>query len=234
MTHDGRRPAIMAIDTATSRVVIATGSPDGAVDGVSMWAAGYRHGETLLPAIGRFLGEQNIRKSRLVGIVVGTGPGAFTGLRVGMATAKGLAHGLGIPLVGVSTADGLLAAVGLDRLVLLLPAGPRDRLVVRAGSPAEPLPAESEPELRPFERLVAVDLDGRAPADALERGTRARAGLGAELIRLGAARLAELRSAEAGTAAATTELETLVPEYVTLPRGVHAASDAVAWSRDHR
>ena len=45
----------------------------------------------------------NIRRSRLTGIVVGTGPGAFTGLRVGLATAKGLAHGLGIPIVGVST-----------------------------------------------------------------------------------------------------------------------------------
>jgi tRNA threonylcarbamoyl adenosine modification protein YeaZ len=245
VTHDGRRPAILAIDTATSRVVIATGSPDGTVDGVSMWAAGYRHGETLLPAIKRILGEQNIRKSRLVGIVVGTGPGAFTGLRVGIATAKGLAHGLGIPLVGVSTAEGLLAAVGLDRVVLLLPAGPTDRLIIRAGSPAEPLPAASEPELRPFERLVAVDLDGRAPADALERGARARAGLGAELIRLGAARLAETAvtgaaetgAAETGaaeTGAAKTELETLVPDYVTLPRGVRAASDAVAWSRDHR
>jgi hypothetical protein len=72
---------------------------------------------------------------------------------------------------------------------------------------------------------VAVDLDGRASADALERGTRAVAGLGRELIRLGAARLAS------GTG---SELETLVPDYVTLPRGVRAASDAVAWSRDHR
>lgn len=231
MTHDGRRPAILAIDTATTRVVVATGSPDGVVDGVSTWTAGYRHGETLLPSIGRFLGEQNIRRSRLTGIVVGTGPGAFTGLRVGIATAKGLAHGLGIPLVGVSTAEALLAAVGLDRLVLLLPAGPTDRLVVRAGSPAVPLPAGSEPDLRPFERLVAVDLDDRASAEALERGVRAVAGLGRELIRLGAARLAELN---AGTGGATNELETLVPDYVTLPRGVRAASDTVAWSRDHR
>jgi glycoprotease family protein len=229
--HDGRREAILAIDSATSRVVVATGSPEGAVDGVSMWAAGYRHGETLLPAIARFLGEQNIRKSRLVGIVVGTGPGAFTGLRVGMATAKGLAHGLRIPLVGVSTAEGLIAAVGLDRLVLLLPAGPSDRIAVRAGSPPEPLPAGLEPTLRPFERLVAVDLDGRAPEDALERGARARAGLGAELIRLGAARLAELRDADPPGAG---ELETLVPDYVTLPRGVRVAAGAIAWSRDHR
>ena len=55
-THDGRRPGILAIDTATTRIVIATGSPDGVADGVSTWPAGYRHGETLLPAIGRFLG----------------------------------------------------------------------------------------------------------------------------------------------------------------------------------
>ena len=81
MTHDGRRRAILAIDTSTSQVVIATGTPDGVADGLSTWTAGYRHGETLLPSLGRFLGERNIRKSRLVGIVVGTGPGAFTGGR---------------------------------------------------------------------------------------------------------------------------------------------------------
>ena len=177
--HDPRRPppAILAIDTATTRVVIATGSPDGVADGVSTWAAGYRHGETLLPSIGRFLGEQNIRRSRLAGIVVGTGPGAFTGLRVGIATAKGLAHGLGIPLVGVSTAEALLEAFGLPRArragaptVLLLPAGPSDRLVVRAGPAPVPLPAGEEPDLAPGERLVAVDLEGRAP----RRRARAR------------------------------------------------------------
>jgi hypothetical protein len=176
--HDGRRPAILAVDTATTTVVVATGSPDGVADGVSTWAAGYRHGETLLPSIGRILGEQNIRRSRLTGIVVGTGPGAFTGLRVGIATAKGMAHGLGIPLVGVSTAEALLAAAGLPRPVLLLPAGPTDRLVVRPGERPLPLPAGLEPEIRDGETLVAVDLEGRAPADALERGEAARARLG--------------------------------------------------------
>src|SRR6185295_283409 len=173
--------AILAIDTATTRIVIATGSPSGIADGISTWPAGYRHGETLLPSIGRFLGEQNIRRSRLTGIVVGTGPGAFTGLRVGIATAKGMAHGLGIPLVGVSTGDALLAASGVQRAVLLLPAGPSDRLVVRAGE---------EPALREGETLVALDLEGRAPADALELGEAAYRRLGHELIRLGAAQLA--------------------------------------------
>jgi tRNA threonylcarbamoyl adenosine modification protein YeaZ len=231
MTHDGRRRAILAIDTATTRVVIATGSPDGVTDGVSTWTAGYRHGETLLPSIQRFLGEQNLRRSRLTGIVVGTGPGAFTGLRVGIATAKGLAYALRIPLAGVSTGEALLAAVGVERAVLLLPAGPSDRLEVRAGLPAVPLPAGTEPELHPGETLVALDLEDRAPPDALELGERARGGLGQSLIRLGAARLAEL---VAGSGRTAIELETLVPDYVTLPRGVRAASDAVAWSRDHR
>ena len=225
MTHDGRRPVILAIDTATTRVVIATGSRAGVVDGVSTWPAGHRHGETLLPSIGRFLGEQNIRRSRLHGVVVGTGPGAFTGLRVGIATAKGIAHGLGIPLVGVSTGEALIAASGDARTVLLLPAGPSDRLVVRSGARPEPLPAGIEPDLAPSETLVAIDLEGRAPADALERGEAARARLGHELIRLGVERLG---------AGGPPELETLVPDYVTLPRGVRTADGTVAWSRDHR
>jgi tRNA threonylcarbamoyl adenosine modification protein YeaZ len=254
MTHDGRRRAILAMDTATSHVVIATGTPDGAADGVSAWTAGYRHGETLLPSIGRFLGEQNIRKSRLAGIVVGTGPGAFTGLRVGIATAKGLAHGLGIPLVGVSTAEALIEAFeagqaavavadGLDGpvapTVLLLPAGPRDRLMVRAGAAPVPLPTGEEPDLAPGDRLVAVDLEGRAPDDAVARGETARAGLGQALLRAGAAKLGAIEAASAATAVARadgprSELETLVPDYVTLPRGVRASGGAVEWSRDPR
>ncbi|HKQ17517.1 MAG TPA: tRNA (adenosine(37)-N6)-threonylcarbamoyltransferase complex dimerization subunit type 1 TsaB [Solirubrobacterales bacterium] len=234
MTHDGRRHAILAIDTATTQVVIATGSANGTADGISTWAAGYRHGETLLPSIGRFLGEQNIRRSRLVGVVVGTGPGAFTGLRVGMATAKGLAHGLGIPLAGVSTGEALLEASGVDRPVLLLPAGPSDRLVLRPGVAAQPLAKGDEPTVEADETLVALDLPDRAPADALERGEVARRGLGAALIRLGAARLADLAAQEPASGAQAHELETLVPDYVTLPRGVQAVGDGVAWSRDHR
>lgn len=244
MTRDGRRRAILAIDTATTRVVIATGTPDGVTDGVSTWVAGYRHGETLLPSIGRFLGEQNIRRSRLVGIVVGTGPGAFTGLRVGLATAKGLAHALAIPLAGVSTAEALIAtaagADGIDpaRVVLLLPAGPSDRIVARAGEPPRLLAGGQEPDLGAADRLVAIDLPNRAPVDALERGEAARSGLGAALIRLGAERLRALpsggRSADGLVGPAAEELATLVPEYVTLPRGVRAAEGTVTWSRDPR
>jgi tRNA threonylcarbamoyl adenosine modification protein YeaZ len=236
-SHDGRREAILALDTATTRIVVASGSPDGRIDGMTTWPAGYRHGETLLPAIGRFLGEQNLRRSRLTGVVVGTGPGAFTGLRVGLATAKGLAHGLRIPIVGISTAEALLAAAHADAAargdvgsdagdppepVLLLPAGPNDRILVRLGRPPELLAAGTEPGLADRDMLVAIDLEERADASALERGEAARAGLGAALIQLGAARL---RRGDGD------DLARLVPEYVTLPRGVTAETGEVSWSR---
>jgi tRNA threonylcarbamoyl adenosine modification protein YeaZ len=230
-SHDGRRAAILALDTATTRIVVASGSPDGRIDGLTTWPAGYRHGETLLPAIGRFLGEQNLRRSRLTGIVVGTGPGAFTGLRVGLATAKGLAHGLRIPIAGVSTAEALLAAASTAAVndageapepVLLLPAGPNDRILVRHGRPPELLVAGTEPGLAGGEVVVAIDLEERADAAALERGEAARAGLGAALMQLGAARLQR----DGGD-----DLARLVPEYVTLPRGVTAETGEVSWSR---
>ena len=249
MTADRHEATILAIDTATTQVVIATGSPDGALRAVSTWTAGYRHGETLLPGIERFLDAYGVGRADLAGIVVGTGPGAFTGLRVGIATAKGLAHGLGIPLVGVSTAEALISSAaaaeaaepaaaepaaahdGVDpsRFVLLVPAGPSDRVMIRAG--AEPrllaggLDPELLPELDPATVLLAVDLAGRAPQAAVALGEAARQGLGAALLRAGATRL---RAAER----ATGELAELVPSYVTLPRGVAATGGTMSWSRD--
>jgi tRNA threonylcarbamoyl adenosine modification protein YeaZ len=226
--HDGRRRAILAIDTATTRIVVASGSSEGRIDGLTTWPAGYRHGETLLPAIGRFLGEQNLRRSRLTAIVVGTGPGAFTGLRVGLATAKGLAHGLGVPIVGISTGAALLRAaseVGVHDPVLILPAGPSDRIVVRRDAAPALLVAGTDPDLARGETLVAIELEERADADALARGEAARAGLGAALIALGAGRLQR---------SDVDDLARLVPEYVTLPRGVTAETGEVSWSRSLR
>jgi len=224
---DGRRPWLLAIDTATSQVVVAAAALDGTLLGATTWAAGRTHGAQLLPAVGRLHAEANLRRSRIRGVIVGTGPGAFTGLRVGLATAKAIAHELGVPIVGVSTGEALLraAATGhLEDVVLLLPAGPNDRHVVRAGQSPRLLPGGTDPDLAPTDVLVAVDLDGRAPDDAVERGERARRGLAAELVAIGVPRLAH----------GGDDLARLVPEYVTLPRGVSAESGEVAWSRDPR
>ncbi|HEY7132164.1 MAG TPA: tRNA (adenosine(37)-N6)-threonylcarbamoyltransferase complex dimerization subunit type 1 TsaB [Candidatus Limnocylindrales bacterium] len=234
---NGRRAWVLAIDTATSRIVVAAATPEGELLGVTTWEAGRTHGEQLLPAIGRLHGEANLRRSRIRGVIVGTGPGAFTGLRVGLATAKALAHELGVPIVGVATGEALLRAAAaaqgmdatdgaarIDRIALLLPAGPNDRHLVRHGAEPRLLPGGEEPELGAGDVVVAVDLSGRAPEDALVRGEAARAGLAAALVALGVPRLA----------AGGDDLARLVPEYVSLPRGVRAESGEVAWSRDPR
>jgi tRNA threonylcarbamoyl adenosine modification protein YeaZ len=243
---------ILVIDTATSRAVVGLGGVADGADGLGgrsdgaarpersdggiaarTWPVRHQHGETLLPTLIAFLAEQRASLADLRGIVVGTGPGAFTGLRVGMATAKGLAHGLRLPIVGISTAEALLDAVragdaggasgGENSLLLLLPAGPNDRVAVRSGRSPELLPGGEEPSIGPWDRLVAVDLEGRAPADAVARGDAALDGLARALFRLGAGRLA---------AGEPDDLAGLVPEYVTLPRGIRASSGEVTWSRD--
>jgi tRNA threonylcarbamoyladenosine biosynthesis protein TsaB len=218
------RTTILAIDSATTRVVVAVGTLTGDLIEATDWPAGYRHGETLLPTIVALLERRGLAATATAAIVVGTGPGAFTGLRVGIATAKGLAHALGVPIVGISTADALLAGASPDA-VLLLPAGPSDRLLVRREEPARLGRADEDRDLPIDDGLVAIDLAGRAPEDALERGETARAGLGASLLALGAARLA---------VGDVDDLARLVPEYVTLPRGVRAEGGEVAWSRDPR
>jgi tRNA threonylcarbamoyl adenosine modification protein YeaZ len=210
---------ILAIDTATTRAVIALGDADGTLLERRDWIAGYRHGEELLARIEALLVDRGVETAGLGAVAVGTGPGAFTGLRVGIATAKGLAHALRLPIVGVPTGAALLAAVEAEaetggiELVLLQPAGPNDRVISRRGEAPRILPGGADPELRPGERLVAVDLAGRAEDDAVAMGERAVEGLASALLATAARRLA------AGDA---DDLATLAPEYVTLPRGVRS------------
>ena len=197
--------------SATTRVVVAVGTLTGELIDATEWPAGYRHGETLLPTIAALLERLELTPASVAAIVVGTGPGAFTGLRVGIATAKGMAHALGVPIVGVSTADALLAGAPARTPCCCCPPDPP----IASWSSADGPPASSRPARTracpAARRLVALDLADRAPADALERGETARAGLGASLLALGAARLA---------AGQVDDLAGLVPEYVTLPRGV--------------
>jgi len=87
------------------------------------------------------------------------------------------------------------------------------------------LPAGTEPTLAAQTELLAVDLEGRAPADALDRGAEALSRLGPTLLVLAAARLA---------AGDPDDLARLVPEYVSLPRGVTALTGSIEWSRDPR
>ncbi len=224
---------ILAIDTSGTRAVVALGAADGSIVDERRWVAGYRHGEELLLQVDELLHSNGVGLESLSGIVVGTGPGAFTGMRVGIATAKALARGLAIPIAGVPTSSALLAGVRPEVAaatasggpagapVLLLPAGPSDRVMV-VGGKAVLVKGGEEPELPPHAVVVAVDLPGRAPDDALARGDEAERALGPAMLRLGAEKLA----------AGGEDVALLGPEYVTLPRGVGAVKGEVRWSHD--
>jgi tRNA threonylcarbamoyl adenosine modification protein YeaZ len=222
-------PWLLALDTATSQVVVAAGSPEGLVLAIRTFPAAHRHGSHLLPAIEALCGEAGLELPALAGVIVGLGPGAFTGLRVGLATAKALAHEAAVPIAGISTAQALArvhapAGGGGTTPTVLLSAGARDVVVVRRDEPPrlEAWDPESEPAL-----AVAVDLEGRASAAALERGRRALEGLPATLLELGAERL---------RVGGGDDVEQLVPVYVSLPRGIATdlGDGGVAWSRDPR
>ena len=70
------------------------------------------HAEIILPLIETLLAKTHVTVQELSGIAVSIGPGSFTGLRIGLATAKGLAYESGVPLVGVSTLHANAARVG--------------------------------------------------------------------------------------------------------------------------
>lgn len=72
------------------------------------------HSRTLLPAIDRLLRRQGLGPADLEAVAVGIGPGSFTGVRVGLALAKTIAFGLGIPPVGVSTLRALADNARMD------------------------------------------------------------------------------------------------------------------------
>jgi tRNA threonylcarbamoyl adenosine modification protein YeaZ len=233
MSGRGSSAPLLALDTATATALVAIGRPDGELVAADTWTAGYRHGEELLLRLDALLRAQAVDLASVVAIVVGTGPGAFTGLRVGLATAKGLAHGLERPLIGISTGAALLeasrAAGARPPLALLLPAGPSDRVLVTAApatahghATARRLAADEDLDLAPGTTLVAVDLDDRAPGPALRLGEAARSGLAGAILRLAAVRL------DAGDVDDPAEL---VPEYVTLPRGVSRDGGIVTMGR---
>jgi tRNA threonylcarbamoyladenosine biosynthesis protein TsaB len=97
---------LLALDTATPAVTVALH------DGTRVLAESTahdprRHGELLAPAIETVLRQAGARRTDLTDVVAGTGPGPFTGLRVGLVTARTLAAALTLRLHGVGTLDAL-------------------------------------------------------------------------------------------------------------------------------
>lgn len=103
-------PLVLAVDTASScsSVALVTGGVQGGTLLATLSLnSKVTHSRRLLTGIDWLLQENGVDFSAIDGLAVGLGPGSFTGLRIGMATMKGLATALEKPLLGVSTLDGL-------------------------------------------------------------------------------------------------------------------------------
>ncbi|MCQ4212437.1 tRNA (adenosine(37)-N6)-threonylcarbamoyltransferase complex dimerization subunit type 1 TsaB [Streptomyces longispororuber] len=104
---------LLAMDTATPAVTVALHDGSSVVAESSQVDA-RRHGELLLPAVDRVLAEAGVRLDAVTGIVVGVGPGPYTGLRVGLMTADTFGLALDVPVHGVCTLDGLAFEAQVD------------------------------------------------------------------------------------------------------------------------
>lgn len=97
---------ILAIETSGSVGSVAIWE-EGATVREESFQRGLVHGKALLPAIARLLEQAGWEKTSLDLIAVSQGPGSYTGVRVGVATAKALAYALGCSIIGVTTLDAL-------------------------------------------------------------------------------------------------------------------------------
>lgn len=95
---------ILGIETATQQVSVALGGHEGVI-GLLEIARGRRHAETLVPAIDFLCAQADIGLDEIGLVAVDVGPGLFTGMRVGLATAKALAQALRVPMIGISSLD---------------------------------------------------------------------------------------------------------------------------------
>ncbi len=204
------------MDGASTDVSVALATAAGEPVAEDAWTTAQRQSAELLPRIVALLAQRGETLDRYSAIAVGTGPGSFTGLRVTMALAKGLALSLERPIVGVPS---LAAWLESDRgaAAAVTRAGAREAFVLLRGEESvrivdrEALARLKGPFTGPRELAEAFGLAvGRPPSAA---GT---------IARMAAMRLHRDPGGD--------ELSLLEPIYLRAPRGVAVEStEAVKW-----
>jgi len=157
---DDMPPVILAIETATPRGSVALVS-GGAVLGEAALPPGRQTSEAYVPAVSRLLAGAGVQAGDVACVAVSAGPGAFTGLRVGMAAAKGFCFGWGAALVPVSTLAALAARFPGEGRVVCPVLDARKSEVYSAFFRC----SSGEPErLSPDMAIAPALLPGKAPA----------------------------------------------------------------------
>ena len=209
---------IVAIDGTSTDLSLALAEPDGEAIGAVAWSASQRQSAELLPRLLRLADEVGREIGGVTIVAVGTGPGSFTGLRVAMALAKGLALGYGRPIVGIPSLPAWLAAEP-PAVAALARAGAREAYLLRRGDETPLIVDRDElPDQAPTARVVApAEL---ADAFGLENAARPN----------GAAVMARMAAERLSTDPGGDDLAALEPLYVRMPRGVAAASvERIQW-----
>ena len=209
---------IVAVDGASTDLSVALAAPDGEPIAQDAWSSAMRQSAELLPHLLALLGSSGRTLAEATAVTVGSGPGSFTGLRVAMALAKGLALALERPIVAVPSLVAWLEAEP-DAAAAVARAGAREAYVL-VRDEAEPRIVDREALPEAIGATAVVAAEEVAAAFGLG-GARPPAAAGA-IARLAAARLA----AEPGG----DDLRRLEPIYLRLPRGIVAESGAeVKW-----
>jgi tRNA threonylcarbamoyl adenosine modification protein YeaZ len=159
--------ATLVIDTAGLRCAAAV-VIDGAIRAEQVEQMTRGHAERLFPLIGRVLAQARTGPTHLGLIVVCTGPGGFTGARIGVAAARGLSLALGIPAAGVSWFEAIASGAGANEVAVVLPAPPGALFVqyFRGEAPlAAPAPLPAGDTRRNLPQFGAEALDGTGLAD---------------------------------------------------------------------
>jgi tRNA threonylcarbamoyladenosine biosynthesis protein TsaB len=154
----------LTIDTASADLASITLSAEGGLLAELTWRCFRNHSVELMPTIQGLLYQMNVAKEHLGALFVCIGPGSYTGLRVGVSAAKGLAFGLGLPLFGVGrlAADAYAHAAYPGPVCAIHRAG-RDRFAWAVYRRVEDdWREESPPRLSSVDELVA-----QTPTDAL-------------------------------------------------------------------
>ncbi len=209
---------ILAIDGASTDLSIALADDDGTTLAQDAWTSAQRQSAELLPRVLALLASSGRTIGDVSAVAVGTGPGSFTGLRVAMALAKGLALGLKCPIVGVPSLAAWLEQ-DPDAVAAVARAGAREAYVLPRGE-ERPMIVERDqlgsrlagrPVVAPRELADAFELDHTRPPEAAPA-----------MARMAAQRLAQDPAGD--------DLQRLEPIYLRAPRGLTAAPEGeVTW-----
>jgi tRNA threonylcarbamoyladenosine biosynthesis protein TsaB len=199
---------IIAIDAASTDLSLAIADPAGKAVAEEGWPSARRQSAELLPRLLALLGRNGGAIGTLTAIGVGSGPGSFTGLRVAMSLAKGLAVALRRPIVAVPSLDAWLDAEP-DAELALARAGAREAYLQARGAEA-PLIVDRDALTDRLGDQSVIAPSELAEAFGIERARSPRGAVA--IARTVATRLADDPAGD--------DPRTVEPIYLRAPRGV--------------